>query len=126
VQSRAAVGIAALAFLGVSATRAWSDSAVERGQTIFKQCAVCHSVQADVTLVGPSLHELFGRKAAGIDSFTYSNAFYGADFAWDEDHLAKFVTDPRAMIPGTKMQTAGIKDPAQIADLIAYLKDATR
>jgi cytochrome c len=86
---------------------------------------VCHSLEAGVTVVGPSLHDLFGRKAASIDSFTYSDAFYGADFAWDEDHLAKFVTNPGAMIPGTKMQIAGIKEPAQIADLIAYLKDAT-
>jgi cytochrome c len=125
VQRQAAIGIAVLALLGVSAMPAWSDSAVERGQTIYKQCAVCHSLEADVTLVGPSLHHLFGRKAASIDSFTYSDAFYGADFVWDDDHFAKWVSDPRAMIPGTKMQTPGIKDPAQIADLIAYLKDAT-
>jgi cytochrome c len=126
VQRQAAIAIAVLALLGVSATRAWSDSAIERGQTIYAQCAVCHSLKADVTLAGPSLHDLFGRKAASIDSFTYSDAFYGADFVWDDDHLAKWVSDPRAMIPGTKMQTPGINDPTQIADLIAYLKDATR
>jgi cytochrome c len=126
VQKGAAVGLAVVALVGVGAAPAWSDSASERGQTIYKQCAACHSLEEDVTLVGPTLHDLFGRKAASVDSFTYSDAFYGADFVWDDDHLAQWVHDPRAMIPGTKMQTPGIKDPMQIADLIAYLKEASR
>ena len=125
MRREAVIYMTVLALAVVNATPAWSDDATARGETIYKQCAACHSLKADVTLVGPSLHDLFGRKAASIDSFTYSDAFYGADFVWDEDHLATFVTNPRGMIPGTKMQTVGIKDPAQIADLIAYLKEAT-
>lgn len=120
-----ALSIVASALLGVSALPAWSDSAAERGEAVYKQCAVCHSLKQGVTLAGPSLHELVGRKAASVDTFTYSDAMYSADFVWDDDHLAKWVADPRAMIPGTKMQTPGIKDPLQIADLIAYLKEAT-
>ena len=120
------IGMAVLALLVVGATPARSDTAMERGQTVFAQCVVCHSLEMDVTIVGPSLHGLFGRKAASIDSFTYSNAFYGADFIWDKAHLAKLLSDPGAMFPGTKMLTPGIKDPAQIADLIAYLEGATR
>ena len=120
------LGLIVLALLCVSTMPAWSDTAAERGQTVFAQCAVCHSLETDVTIVGPSLHGLFGRKAASIDSFTYSNAFYGADFVWDKVHLTKLVSDPAAMFPGTNMLTPGIKDPAQIADLIAYLEGATR
>lgn len=121
-----ALSLIASALLGVSAPPASADSATERGEAIYKQCAVCHSLKEGVTLAGPSLHDLLGRKAASLDSFPYSDAMYSADFVWDDDHLAKWVADPRAMIPGTKMQTPGIKDTAQIADLIAYLKEATR
>lgn len=120
------LSIVALALIGVGATDTWADDAGDRGQKVYAQCAACHSLKEGVTLAGPSLHDLIGRKAASVDSFTYSDAMYSADFVWDDDHLAKWVTDPRAMIPGTKMQTPGIKDPAQIADLIAYLKEATQ
>jgi len=122
----AGLGIAVFALLLVGVAPARADSAVERGEALFAQCAVCHSLESDTTIVGPSLHGLFGRKAASIDSFTYSNAFYGADFVWDKEHLAKLLRDPAAMFPGTKMLTPGIPDPAQIADLIAYLEGATR
>jgi cytochrome c len=121
-----AVVIAVVALVSVGTAHAWADDASDRGQKVYQQCAACHSLEEGVTLAGPSLHDLFGRKAASIDSFDYSDAFYGADFVWDEGHLAKWVADPRAMIPGTKMQTPGIKDSAQVADLIAYLKEATR
>ena len=122
----AGLGIAAFALLLLGVASARADSAVERGEALFAQCAVCHSLEADTTIVGPSLHGVFGRKAASIDSFSYSNAFYGADFVWDKEHLAKLLRDPAAMFPGTKMLTPGIQDPAQIADLIAYLEGATR
>lgn len=122
----AAIGIAGLTLLNFGAAAVRADSAVERGEALFAQCAVCHSLESDTTIVGPSLHGVFGRKAASVDSFAYSNAFYGADFVWDKDHLAKLLRDPAAMFPGTKMLTPGIQDPAQIADLIAYLEGATR
>ncbi len=121
-----AIGVAVLVLAGAITARAESAGAVARGRAVFSQCKACHSLKPGVTTVGPSLHGLFGRKAASLDSFEYSDAFYGADFVWDADHLAKWVANPGAMIPGTKMQFAGIKDPAQISDLIAFLRKATR
>ena len=41
---------------------------------------------------------------------------------WDEATLTAYLPDPRAAVPGTKMAFAGLKNPQEIADLIAYLK----
>lgn len=120
-----AIGVAVLTLACAATAHAAGDDAVARGKAVFNQCKACHSLKPGVTTVGPDLHGLFGRKAASLDSFEYSDAFYGADFVWDADHLAKWVANPAAMIPGTKMQFAGIRNPAQISDLIAFLRKAT-
>jgi cytochrome c len=45
---------------------------------------------------------------------------------WDEATLDRFLANPRGVVPGTRMGFAGIPDPDERADLIAYLKAATR
>ena len=110
----------------VGGASAQDAGAVDRGKQVFEQCAPCHSLAADVTIVGPSLHGLFGRAAGDLISFNYSNAIYASGIVWSADTLAKWVAGPAMMVPGTKMQFDGIKDPAQVADLIAYLAVATK
>jgi cytochrome c len=44
-----------------------------------------------------------------------------SEFAWDEDGLARFLANPRQTIPGTTMVFVGIRDEAEIANLIAFL-----
>ena len=36
--------------------------------------------------------------------------------------LREYIKDPKAKIPGTKMTFPGLKDPKQIDDIVAYLK----
>ena len=46
---------------------------------------------------------------------------------WNDDTLAKYLkSDPREFIPGNRMGFPGIKDDAEIADLLAYLHQATQ
>ena len=82
VRSVGAIALAVLLLANVLMTPARAETSVDRGRNLYKLCQACHSLKAGVTLVGPSLHGLFGRRAAGDESFTYSDAFYGADFAW--------------------------------------------
>lgn len=121
-----AVGVAVLLLANVLATPARSETAIERGKNVFKLCQACHSLEADVTIVGPSLHGLFKRRVAADDSFSYSDALAGTDFVWDAERLSKWLADPARMIPGNKMLFPGIKDSGQISDLIIFLKEATR
>jgi cytochrome c len=99
---------------------------VTAGQAVFNRCKICHSLEAGKNMVGPSLHGLFGRKAGSVDNYTYSAATKDSGVVWDDDTLTKYLRDPKAFIPGDKMAFPGIKDDGQIADLLAYLHQATQ
>ena len=92
------------------------------GQTVFRtQCAVCHSTTAGKNAVGPSLFGLVGRKTGTVPGFVYSVANETANLVWNEATLDKYLAAPKAIVPGTTMTYAGLKDTTKRADLIAYL-----
>jgi cytochrome c len=41
---------------------------------------------------------------------------------WDEATFTKYIVNPRAVVPGTRMTFAGLKNETDIANLLAYLK----
>lgn len=98
---------------------------VAAGENSFKKCRACHVIDKDQNRVGPSLLGVVGRKAGTHPNFAYSKAMLDAGAAgvvWDEATLAKYLKNPKDMVKGTKMSFAGIKDDAEIANLIAYMK----
>lgn len=93
-----------------------------KGAGIAGKCKACHTFDnGGPNRVGPNLFGIVGRQAATHDGFTYSDAMK-AHGAWDEPALFAFLENPRAVVAGTKMAFGGIKNPAERADLIAYLK----
>ena len=119
-------GTAALlvALLLGSVARADGDAA--RGQAKFGDCAACHKLEAGANNVGPSLHDIFTRKAGEIADFRYSPAMKRSGITWTPETLDKFISDPQAMVPGNRMPYAGMASAADRADLIAYLQSATK
>jgi cytochrome c len=100
---------------------------VSRGQQDFRACAPCHSLEPDRNMTGPSLANLWGRKAGGLSSFDrYSDALKSSGIIWDDRALDGWLTDPQRMVPDNEMPFEGIKDARVRADLLAFLKDATR
>ena len=90
------------------------------GQEIYEsRCIACHS--PDANRVGPKHRGVVGRKAGSLPDFNYSKAVKNAGVVWDEATLDKWLTNPQGFIPGQRMNFK-VPDPADRADLIAYLK----
>ena len=98
-----------------------------RGQRYFRACAPCHSLQADQNMTGPSLAELWNRKAGTLPSFSrFSEALKASGIVWDDQTLDQFIADPQHLVPNNEMPFAGIGDAPVRADLLVFLKEATK
>jgi hypothetical protein len=73
--------------------------------------------------VGPSLHDVFGRKAGGLDDYRYSLAMKRSGITWTSQTLETFVRDPQKAVPNNRMPFAGMPDAADRGDLIAHLEE---
>ncbi|MDP1838326.1 MAG: cytochrome c family protein [Reyranella sp.] len=122
-----AVGMAATAGTAAAQSIAQSGEA-SRGQRVFnQQCRACHTLEKDgASVAGPNLHGVFGRKAGTGGGYESSDAMKKSGIVWDETTLAEYSRDPKGKVPGTKMLFNGVKNAGQLADLVAYLKEATK
>jgi len=113
--------------LGVEAQTLVADGNPSRGQRVFGACAACHSLQPGQNMTGPSLADLWSRKAGSVASFSrYSSALKSANIEWNDKTLDEWIKDPQHLVPGNEMTFAGIKDNQQRADLLSFLKEATK
>ena len=119
--------IAFVTLLTLDAKTLAADGNVGRGQRVFGACAACHSIQPDQNMTGPSLSEVWDRKAGSVASFSrYSSALKSANIEWNDKTLDEWIKDPQHLVPGNEMTFPGIKDAQQRADLLAFLKEATK
>ena len=95
---------------------------IKAGETTFKKCALCHTNEPGKNKIGPSLFGIVGRKSASLTNYNYSDAMKKFDHTWTPQTLDKYLPDPQAMVPGTKMIFPGIKDKTERENLIAYLE----
>ncbi len=93
----------------------------KRGETLYAACAACHTLDPGQNQLGPHLKGIVGRKSAAVDDYTYSGPMKRAEVTWTAETLDAFLTDPQAVVAGTKMPFAGMPDAKDRADLIAYL-----
>jgi cytochrome c len=101
---------------------AHADGDVQAGEAVFKKtCAVCHATDAGKNKIGPSLSGVVGRHSAGASDFAYSDAMKKADKTWDAATLDTYLTNPRGLVPGTKMIFVGLKSDQDRQNVIAYL-----
>jgi cytochrome c len=93
----------------------------EHGKALYQTCIACHSERPDA--IGPSLKGVFGRKSAALDTYRYSNPMKRANLTWDEANLHDYIVDPQARVKGNRMPFAGVRNPTDADDLVAFLKD---
>ena len=110
----------ALALLAANGSAHAADA--KNGQAVFSRCMACHTDKKGAPNgVGPNLFGVMGRKAGAKPDFSYSAAMKGAGFTWTPQKLDAYIAHPAEVVPGNHMAFAGIPDPKQRADLIAYL-----
>jgi len=95
-------------------------------QLYAEHCAACHSLQAGVNTLGPSLIGVVGRPAGSLPGFPYSDALKKSGLVWTEDNLRKWIANSPAMVPGTLMPHVSVSDPAEQIYIVAYLKTLKR
>lgn len=93
-----------------------------------RKCSVCHTLTPDgANRAGPTLYDLFGRKAGTLPGYKYSKALLESDVIWNEQTVAQlFIDGPDVMLPGTKMPIQRLKKIERRDELIRFLKEATK
>lgn len=116
----------AAAFAAVLAAQPAVAGDEKLGQKVFRKCKACHAVgESAKNKIGPQLNDLFGRTAGSLEGYKYSKAMLAKGtegLVWDEESLTGFLNKPKKYLPGTKMSFGGIRKPADMENLLAYLK----
>ena len=112
-----------IVILAMLPTAALADGDAAQGAKVFLKCKSCHQIgEGAKNAVGPELNGLFGRKTGSVAGYSYSAANKNSGIVWDETIFREYIQNPKGRIPGTKMTFPGLKDPTDIDNIIAYLK----
>lgn len=126
--ARAPFAALIFAALALPSSPAWAEADPARGETLFRPCRACHMIGDDaVHRVGPHLNGVVARAIGLVPGYEFSDDLVraGTEGAiWDDAALDRFLAGPRDYFPGTRMVFRGIRDAADRADLIAYMRDA--
>ncbi len=115
-----AEGAGAAAGPGLNTLLASAD--VAAGEKVFAKCAACHTVTSGgANGIGPNLFGAVGKAHGHVAGFAYSEALKSVPGNWTFEALDKWLTSPREYAPGTKMTFAGLGNPVDRANLIAWL-----
>lgn len=108
-----------------------AEADAEAGWRVAQRCAACHSLAIEepghgASETGPPLARIFGAVIGTVDGFEYSPAMAAlaeTGVNWTAARLDAFIAAPRDLVPGTAMDIAGIDNPADRANVIAFLID---
>lgn len=94
----------------------------------MRKCSICHALENGVSRkAGPTLYHLFGRAAGTVEGYRYSDILDGSDIIWTDETIDRlFDLGPDHYIPGSKMPMQRITAAQDRADLIEFLKTATK
>ncbi len=99
-----------------------SKGDAKNGEQVYARCMACHALSEN--RIGPRHCGVYGRRAGTVPGFDYSPAMRNSRIVWNEKSLDAFLADPMKSVRGTAMVFAGVPDPKERADVIAWLKKA--
>jgi len=125
VLNRNALAAIVLLLTFSESAHAQSPAEARQGAPAYRLCAACHSLKPGVHLSGPSLANLWDKRAAATAGYgRYTDALKNSGIVWDENTLNAWLADAQAMVPGTAMTFRGIKENETRSNLIAFLRQA--
>jgi len=93
-----------------------------KGEAGFKKCQTCHNnVKGGPNQIGPNLWGVVGRPIGKAPGFAYSSAVAGHGGDWTWDNISSWIKNPKTYIPQDKMAFAGVDNPQDRANILAYL-----
>ena len=92
------------------------------GEQVFKKCTACHNAdKGGANALGPNLWGIMGEPVGKGHGFAFSPALAGVGGNWNWDNLSAWLHSPKKFAPGTKMTFAGLSNPQDRANVIAFL-----
>ena len=93
-----------------------------KGEQVFKKCTACHNADpGGPNALGPALYGVMGNPVAGHPGFAFSDALKSKGGTWDWDTMSQWLANPKKFAPGTKMTFAGLGNPEDRANVMAFL-----
>ena len=93
-----------------------------KGENVFKKCAACHNAEpGGANALGPGLYGVMGNPVAGHPGFAFSDPLKSKGGSWDWETMSAWLSNPKKFAPGTKMTFAGLGNPQDRADVMAFL-----
>lgn len=93
-----------------------------KGEQTFNKCMACHNAdKGGPNQMGPNLWGVLGEAIGQGKGFAFSDALSKKGGTWNWDNLSQWLTSPKAFAPGTKMTFAGLSNPQDRANVIAFL-----
>jgi cytochrome c len=116
-----------------------ADGDAEAGKKVWRNCKTCHTLEEGKHRIGPSLFGVLGRQAGTAEGYKkYKPDMIAAGengLIWNEDTLAAYIkkdgkNGPKQYIgsfigkekANTRMYFNGLKNQADVDNLIAYIK----
>jgi cytochrome c len=93
------------------------------GEQVFKKCTACHNAdKGGANALGPNLYGVLGEGIGkGHAGFAFSPALSGVGGTWTWDTMSAWLASPKKFAPGTKMTFAGLSNPQDRANVMAFL-----
>ena len=102
----------------------YAEADAAAGETLWRNCRACHSLEEGRNGTGPTLFGVIDRQIDGVDGFNYSGALTALGETWTVEALFAFLEDPRGTAPGTRMSYRGMRGEEDRVNLIKYLESA--
>jgi len=97
------------------------ESSIELATQSYIKCVACHSLEEGKHGVGPSLHNLAGRKAGEVTGFKFSKALRTSGVVWNKESLDRYLLNPQKSIPRNRMAFGGLKNAEERQALVCHL-----